>query len=162
MALRQKSPYKICITHGWTLDAEGRAMHKSLGNVIDPIEVCNKYGAEILRIWAASSEYTQDVRLSDEILNRNVEIYRKIRNTFRFILGNIYDFDPEKDKVHFEKMLPFDKYILSLLKIKREEWIKNYKNFEFHKFFKDYYTFCSDTLSSFYLDALKDRLYVSY
>ncbi|MEO0261132.1 MAG: isoleucine--tRNA ligase [candidate division WOR-3 bacterium] len=162
MALREKSPYKICITHGWTLDAEGRAMHKSLGNVIDPIEVCNKYGAEILRIWAASSEYTQDVRLSDEILNRNVEIYRKIRNTFRFILGNIYDFDPEKDKVHFEKMLPFDKYILSLLKIKREEWIKNYKNFEFHKFFKDYYTFCSDTLSSFYLDALKDRLYVSY
>ncbi len=162
MALREKSPYKICITHGWTLDAEGRAMHKSLGNVIDPIEVCDKYGAEILRIWAASSEYTQDVRLSDEILNRNVEIYRKIRNTFRFILGNLYDFNPESDWVPFENMLPFDKYILSLLKIKREEWIKNYENFEFHKFFKDYYTFCSDTLSSFYLDALKDRLYVSY
>ncbi len=162
MALREKSPYKICITHGWTLDAEGRAMHKSLGNVIDPIEVCDKYGAEILRIWAASSEYTQDVRLSDEILNRNVEIYRKIRNTFRFILGNLYDFDPENDKVPFENMLPFDKYILSLLKIKREEWTKNYENFEFHKFFKDYYAFCSDTLSSFYLDALKDRLYVSY
>lgn len=161
VALKEKSPYKICITHGWTLDEKGRAMHKSLGNVIDPMEVANKYGAEILRIWASSSEYTQDVRLSDEILERNVEIYRKIRNTYRFIIANLYDFDPSFS-ISFENMLPLDKYILSLLKIRREKWIEFYENFEFHKFFKDYYNFCSVDLSSFYLDALKDRLYVSY
>ncbi len=162
VALKGKSPYKICITHGWTLDEQGRAMHKSLGNVIDPMEVAQKYGAEILRIWTGSSEYIQDVKLSNEILERTVEAYRKIRNTYRFMLGNLQDFDPEKDSVKFDEMLPFDRYILSLFKLKREKWIKNYESFEFHKFFKDYYNFCVVDLSSFYLDALKDRLYVSY
>lgn len=162
IALKEKSPYKICITHGWTLDEKGRAMHKSLGNVIDPMEVVKKYGAEILRIWVGSSEYTQDVKLSDEILERTVEAYRKIRNTYRFILGNLYDFDPQKEIVDFREMLPFDRYILSLLKERREKWFKSYEDFEFHKFFKDYYNFCVVDLSSFYLDALKDRLYVSY
>src|SRR6202022_4889980 len=111
-ALRGSAPYGGCATHGWTLDAEGRAMHKSLGNSIEPDEIIKKYGAEILRLWVASVEFTEDVRLSDTILTRLTEAYRKLRNTFRYALGNLGDFDPQVHTVKPQDLFEIDQCIL--------------------------------------------------
>jgi isoleucyl-tRNA synthetase len=162
MAYEERAPYRIVITHGWTLDEKGRAMHKSLGNVIYPTEVVNKYGAEILRVWTASSEYTQDVRISDNILKVMVENYKKIRNTFRFMLGNLYDFDPERKLVSFNDMLPQDRYAVLKYEKLKDKILKFYDDFAFHRVFHEYHKFCAVFLSSFYLDILKDRLYTYY
>ncbi len=162
VAIKGEAPYKTVITHGWTLDEKGRAMHKSLGNVISPLEVIEKYGSEILRVWTAFSEYTQDVRISDNILNLMVENYRKIRNTFRFLLGNLYDFNPRENSVNFEEMLPVDKYMMIKVDELKEKIIEFYEEFAFHRGFHLYHRFCALDLSSFYLDILKDRLYTFY
>ncbi len=159
VALRGSAPYRAVITHGWTLDEQGRAMHKSLGNVISPMEVVNKYGADVLRLWVGQSDYTEDMRLGPEILARLVDSYRKIRNTYRFMLGNLYDFDPEKDAIPYEKLLPQDRYMLHRLEELKEELRDGYNSFEFHRVFHKYYNFVVVDLSSFYLDILKDRLY---
>jgi isoleucyl-tRNA synthetase len=159
VAKRNRAPYRTVITHGWTLDEEGRAMHKSLGNVISPLEITDKYGADVLRLWVAQSDYTEDMRLGREILERTVESYRKIRNTFRFMLGNLYDFDPIKDYLKYDELYPVDRYILHRLEEIKEISTKSFENLEFHKMFHRAYQFAVVDLSSFYLDITKDRLY---
>jgi isoleucyl-tRNA synthetase len=158
MAIKNKPPYKIVITHGWTLDQYGRAMHKSLGNVISPLEVIDKYGADVLRLWVNSSDWSEDIRLGNEILSRIVDAYRKIRNTYRFMLSNLYDFSRE-DFVNYEKLLKVDKYMLNRYSRIIKEIENYYENFETHKVFRIYYDFINNELSAFYLDILKDRLY---
>ena len=158
MIEKGKAPYNTVITHGWVLDDEGKSMHKSLGNVISPLEIIEKYGADILRLWVASSDYTQDIRIGKEILERLVDSYRKIRNTFRFMLGNISDFS-EEFEVKDEALLPVDKYMLSLWELLKQDMDKFYNNYLFHKAFRRFYNFVISDLSAFYLDILKDRLY---
>jgi len=160
-----KTPYTSVLTHGFVVDGQGKKMSKSLGNVISPQEVTDKHGAEILRLWSASADYREDMRISKEILERLVEAYRKIRNTCRFLLGNIYDFDTSRltDKDYEirikENILEIDRFMLCMLQRLIEKVNKAYENFEFHEVFHAIYNFCVINLSSFYLDVLKDRLY---
>ncbi|WP_456324128.1 isoleucine--tRNA ligase [Desulfonauticus submarinus] len=158
---RDVPPYKAVLTHGYVVDGKGRKMSKSIGNVIAPEEIIKKYGAEILRLWVSSVNYQEDVRISDEILKRLVDAYRRIRNTCRFILGNLVDFNPATDLVPFESMLSLDRYGLSLALTAHSRVQKAYANFEFHKVFHTVHNLCVTDLSAFYLDILKDRLYVS-
>jgi len=157
---REVAPYKSVLTHGFVVDGEGKKMSKSLGNVISPQEIISKYGADVLRLWVASSDYNDDVKISDEILSRLSDAYRKIRNTARFILGNLYDFDPKKDNVSYDEMLEIDRWILSKLSNLLEKIELAYEEFGFHKIYQLIYNFCTIELSSFYLDILKDRLYI--
>ncbi len=160
MGTRGQAPYRSVLTHGYVVDGEGRKMSKSLGNVIAPQEIIDKFGAEILRIWVAAVDYQEDVRISDEILSRLVDAYRRIRNTSRFFLGNLFDFDPENDRIAAENMLPLDRYALTLILEKHELMQRAYERFEFHKIFHNLHNLCIVELSSFYLDIIKDRLYV--
>jgi isoleucyl-tRNA synthetase len=158
---RQKAPFKSVLTHGFVVDGDGRKMSKSRGNVISPEEVIDKYGVEILRLWAASEDYRGDIRLSQEILDRLTEAYRRLRNTFRFLLGNLYDFNPVKDAVPYQELLELDRWVLFRLQELTAAVRSSYKRFEFHAIYQAIYNFCVLTLSSFYLDVLKDRLYTS-
>ncbi|MBL7158277.1 MAG: isoleucine--tRNA ligase [Candidatus Omnitrophica bacterium] len=158
-ALDGSPAYRDVLTHGFVVDGEGKKMSKSLGNVISPEDVMKKYGADILRLWVASSDYNDDVRLSDEILARLADAYRKIRNTFKYILGNLYDFNPEKDALAPEKMEEIDRWMLSRLSSVINEVKENYGKFLFYKVFRSVYNFCVYEISSVYLDILKDRLY---
>ncbi len=160
VATTGKAPYKEVITHGWVVDGKGRQMHKSLGNGIAPEEVINKYGADILRLWVASSDYHADVRISPDILKQLSEIYRKIRNTSRFILGNISDFDPDKDSVDESELEEIDKWALCALDKLIDYTKENYEKYEYHTIFHALHNFCVIDMSNFYLDVLKDRLYV--
>ena len=155
---RSESPYRQVLTHGFVLDKEGRGMHKSLGNFVLAKEAVERYGADILRLWVASSDYTQDVRYSDEIMARIVEAYRKFRNTFRFMLANLYDFEP-KMRVDPDGLGPIDRYIEDRLSRVIEEVNKYYDNYEFFKVYHTLYRFFVTELSSFYFDIIKDRLY---
>ncbi|MDO8524901.1 MAG: isoleucine--tRNA ligase [Candidatus Omnitrophota bacterium] len=159
MAIDDLAPYKNVLTHGFVVDGEGKKMSKSLGNVITPEQVMKKYGADILRLWAASSDYGEDVRLSDEILTRVADAYRKIRNTYKYLLSNLFDFDPFKDAIAYGDMLEIDRWILSRFSEIVKEAEKNYDAFEFHKVYRDVYNFCVYEISSVYLDILKDRMY---
>lgn len=156
---RGRAPYKTVLTHGYVVDGKGKKMSKSEGNVIAPQVIIDQYGAEILRLWVASENYREDIRISHEILKRLTEAYRKIRNTFRYFLGNLNDFDPKKDKVPFDQLMELDRYILCRLKQVCEKVLTAFDNFEFHVFYQSFYSFCVVDLSSFYLDILKDRLY---
>ena len=158
MIQKEKPPYRAVITHGWVLDEEGRSMHKSLGNVIHPEDVVRKHGADVLRLWVASTDYTQDVRIGEEILQRLIDSYRKIRNTFRFMLGNLYDFTEEL-AVPEEELFPQDRYILLKWRKLLGEVVEDYKGFYYHRVYRKIYNFIVVDLSSFYLDILKDRLY---
>ncbi|OGW75450.1 MAG: isoleucine--tRNA ligase [Omnitrophica bacterium RBG_13_46_9] len=158
-AIDKAAPYKSVLTHGFVVDGEGKKMSKSLGNVISPQDVMKKYGADILRLWVASSDYHDDVRLSKEILDRLADAYRKIRNTFRFLLGNIHDFNPKENYVEMEDMREIDRWMLSRLAYIVEDAEKNYSGYMFHKIFRLVYNFCVYEISSLYLDILKDRLY---
>jgi isoleucyl-tRNA synthetase len=155
------SPYKTCITHGFVLDEKGRAMSKSMGNVIEPEEVVSKNGAEILRLWVAMLNYKEDARFGKETLQRLVEAYRKIRNTWRFLLGNLYDFDPASDAVPREKMVLLDRWILDKALAVRKRALKAYEEYEFHVVFHAVSNFFTVDLSSLYLDVVKDRVYCS-
>ena len=158
---RGRAPYKNVLTHGFVVDGDGKKMSKSLGNFIDPQKMVDQYGAEILRLWVAAEDYTADIRISDEILRRLVEAYRRIRNTSRYILGNLYDFDCKKDMVSVENMEEIDKWALHRLQeiIRR---VRNaYESYQFHVVYYTLYNFCSVDLSALYLDVLKDRLYTS-
>ena len=159
MAIDGHSPYKNVLTHGFVVDGEGKKMSKSLGNVITPEQVMKKYGADILRLWVASSDYSEDIRLSDEILMRLADAYRKIRNTYKYLLSNLYDFDPAVDSVEHKDMLEADRWILSRLSILIKDSARNYDAFAFHKVYRDLYSFCVYEVSSVYLDILKDRMY---
>ena len=154
-------PYKSLLTHGWVVDGQGRKMSKSLGNGIEPQEVSNKLGAEILRLWVASSDYSGEISLSDEILKRVVEAYRRIRNTLRFVLANTSDFDPQRDAVPLDQLLTIDRYALVMLAKFRDEQVESYKRYEFHPVVSALQRFCSEDLGAFYLDVLKDRLYTT-
>ena len=158
---RDKAPFKSVLTHGFVVDGNGRKMSKSRGNVISPEEVINKYGAEILRLWVASEDYRGDIRLSQEILDRLTEAYRRLRNTFRYLLGNLYDFDPVNDSVPYQELLELDKWALHQLQELTEKVLESYEKFEYHSIYQVVYNFCVLTLSSFYLDILKDRLYTT-
>lgn len=160
VATNKVAPYKAVVTHGWVVDGEGKKMSKSLGNGIEPNEIVEKYGSDILRLWVASADYHADVRVSHEILKQLSESYRKIRNTARYILGNLYDFDPNKDMVSLNELLPFDKWAIMKLNEVIEKCIKGYENFEFHQVYHAIHNFCVVDMSNFYLDVLKDRLYV--
>lgn len=154
-----KAPYKAVCTHGWVVDGEGRKMSKSLGNGILPEEIINQYGADILRLWVASSDYHADIRISPDILKQLSEGYRKIRNTARFILGNLFDYDPEKDAVPFEQLHEIDMWALLQLNELIEKVCRAYDAFEFHQVYHSIRNFCVVDMSNFYLDVLKDRLY---
>ena len=160
VACTGKAPYKAVLTHGWVVDGEGKAMHKSLGNAIAPDEVIKDYGAEILRLWVASLDYRVDVRLSKDILKQLSEAYRKVRNTARYILGNLHDFDPNTDQVADEKLQDIDRWALMRLEQVVAEVREAYDNYEFHDAFYAIHHYCVVDLSNFYLDVLKDRLYV--
>ena len=159
VATKGVAPYKTVVTHGWVVDGEGKKMSKSLGNTIIPDDIVNQFGADILRLWVASSDYHADIRVSKDILKQLSEVYRKIRNTARFILGCIPDFDPDKDAVSDDKLADIDKYALmrldNLVKVCREA----YDKFEYHIVFHALHNFCVVDMSNFYLDVIKDRLY---
>lgn len=159
VATTGEAPYKAVVTHGWVVDGEGKKMSKSLGNGIDPSDVVNDYGADILRLWVASSDYHADIRISKEILKQLSEAYRKIRNTARYILGNLSDFEPDTDSVSLDKLLPIDKWALMKLDELNDKVREGYESFEFHQVFHAVHNFCVVDMSNFYFDVLKDRLY---
>ncbi len=158
VATEERAPYKTVLTHGFVVDGEGKKMSKSLGNVISPQEVIDKYGADILRLWTSSENYQDDIRISERILEQLVDGYRKVRNTFKFLLGNIYDFT-EKDKLDYIELKEIDKFMLHRLQILIKDVKEEYDRFLFHHVFRKIHNFCVIELSSFYLDILKDRLY---
>lgn len=162
VAAFEEAPYKTVLTHGFIVDSEGKKMSKSLGNVIVPQEIIEKYGADILRLWVASSDYKTDIRISTKILDQLVEIYRRIRNTARFILGNLFDFDPETDKISYDKLTELDRLILSNFQNLIKRVNEYYEKFEFHSLYHEVHNFCTIDLSSFYLDIIKDRLYTAF
>jgi isoleucyl-tRNA synthetase len=149
------------LTHGFVVDGAGKAMHKSGGNVISPLDLIKDYGAEIIRLWVAGEDYRDNIRLSDEILQRLTEAYRRIRNTCRYLLGNLSDFDPVRDGVPYEEMEELDRWALHQLHEMNERVRRAYADFEFHLVYHNLHNFCVLDLSSFYLDIIKDRLYVS-
>ncbi len=159
IATKGVAPYKQIITHGWTVDGEGRAMHKSLGNAVAPDEVIKDYGADMLRLWVSSADYTQDMRISKDILKQLSQAYLKIRNTARYMLGNLAGFEPDKDQVAYEALTPLDQWALAryneLVKAVRAA----YDRYEFHGVYRAIYNFCVVDMSNFYLDIIKDRLY---
>lgn len=161
IAAKGASPYKTCITHGFVLDEQGRGMSKSLGNVIEPEEFISRNGAEILRLWVAMLNYKEDARFGRETLQRLIEAYRKIRNTWRFILGNLYDFIPDKESVQLKDMVPFDRWILEECSQLSRKILKAYEEYEYHLIYHRMYNFFTVDLSAYYLDVLKDRLYCS-
>lgn len=159
VATQDKSPFKSVLTHGFVVDAEGRKMSKSTGNVISPQDIIKKYGADILRLWVAASNYNEDIRVSDEILTGVCEVYRKIRNTARFMLSNLYDFYPDQDRLNYEDLKNIDKWILFKLQLVLNSVTGFYEGFEFYRAFQEIYNFCNNDLSMSYLDMIKGRLY---
>ncbi len=157
---RGRAPYDTVLTHGYVVDANGRKMSKSLGNVISPLDIIKQSGAEIIRLWVASENYREDVRISQEILKRNSEAYRRIRNTSRFLLGNLYDFDLSKDAVPYDRLGEIDRFMLHKLAGLIQRVRAAYDRYEFHLFYQTFHNFCAVDLSAFYLDVIKDRLYV--
>ncbi|MBS1210731.1 MAG: isoleucyl-tRNA synthetase [Proteobacteria bacterium] len=160
-AIDSHAPYKALLTHGFTVDEKGRKMSKSLGNTILPDEINDKMGADILRLWVASTDYSGEIAASKEILARVVEVYRRVRNTLRFLLANTADFDIARDAVPVEQWLEIDRYALNLARQLSEGAEADYAKYEFHRVVQALQLFCSDDLGSFYLDILKDRLYTS-
>ena len=160
-AIDGRAPYKALLTHGFVVDGAGHKMSKSKGNVIAPQKVMEQYGADILRLWVASTDYSGELNISDEILKRVTDNYRKIRNTAKFLLANIADFDASKDLLPVEEWLEIDRYALYLTQKLQTEVLADYDRYEFHLAIQKLVSFCSDDLGSFYLDILKDRLYTS-
>ncbi len=158
---RGAAPYRSVLTHGFVVDGNGEKMSKSKGNVIAPSEIIDRYGAEILRLWVAASDYREDIRISEEILKQLTDAYRRIRNTSRFILGNLSDFDPETDAVAYAAMEEIDRFALHRLQTLVQRIRKAYEAFEFHTVYHALHNYCTLDLSAFYLDVLKDRLYTS-
>jgi isoleucyl-tRNA synthetase len=160
VALKGAAPYRATATNGWTLDGEGHAMSKSRGS--EAVEkITNRYGADLLRLWTASIDFTEDVRLSDTILERLIEAYRKLRNTLRYALGNLSDFDPSRDSVPVEQMLDIDRWVLARTETLIRRCRASYNDLEFHKVYRAIYDFATTDLSSLYFDVLKDRLYTA-
>jgi isoleucyl-tRNA synthetase len=159
--LNGQPPYKALLTHGFVVDGQGKKMSKSVGNVVAPQKVSDSLGAEILRLWVASTDYSGELSVSDEILKRVVEIYRRIRNTLRFLLANVSDFDFATQQVAAKDLFEIDRYALALTSQMQTEVLAAYEHYEFHPAVARLQTFCSDDLGSFYLDIIKDRLYTT-
>jgi isoleucyl-tRNA synthetase len=159
LAAHGKAPYKMVVTHGWTVDGQGKTMHKSAGNAISPTEVTDTQGAEILRLWIMSSDFKEEMRLSKEILTRLVDTYRKLRNTARHALGNLYDFNPETDSVAYEEMWEIDRWALAATNEMARKVIDGYRSYDYTTVYHALYHYATVTLSAVYFDVLKDRLY---
>jgi isoleucyl-tRNA synthetase len=159
VALRGRAPYSHVATAGWTLDEQGRAFSKSLGNGVDPVDIASRLGGEIVRLWVASVDFREDMAASENLLQRCADIYRKLRNTFRFLLGNLHGFDPVRDRVAESDLLPLDRYMLARTRELTEKVLDWYAAFEFHRVYHAVNEFAIVDLSSFYLDVLKDRMY---
>ena len=159
VALRGRAPYSHVATAGWTLDEQGRAMSKSLGNGVDPVDIADRMGGEIVRLWVASIDFREDMAASENLMARCAELYRKVRNTFRFLLGNISGFDPARDRISEAELLPLDQYMLARTRELTEKILGWYAEFEFHRVYQAVNDFAIVDLSSFYLDVLKDRMY---
>ncbi|MBW1818339.1 MAG: isoleucine--tRNA ligase [Deltaproteobacteria bacterium] len=158
---RGEAPYKGVLTHGFVVDGTGKAMHKSAGNVVAPDELIKSHGAEILRLWVAGEDYRDNIRLSKEIIQRMTEAYRRIRNTCRYLLGNLSDFNPAEDRVEYDRMEELDRWALNRLQELSERVQRAYGDYEFHLVYHSLHNFCVLDLSAFYLDIIKDRLYTS-
>ncbi|MBM4234877.1 MAG: isoleucine--tRNA ligase [Firmicutes bacterium] len=161
VAARGEPPYRAVLSHGWVVDGEGKKMSKSLGNVIAPEQIIKQYGADILRLWVSSADFTSDIHLSNDILKQLIEVYRKIRNTTRFLLGNCFDFNPETAIVDYGSMEELDRWALFRLTELVEKVTTAYEKYEYHQFFHALHNFCVVDMSNFYLDIIKDRLYCS-
>ncbi len=161
VATTGRAPYRTVLTHGFTVDGSGKKMSKSSGNVVAPQEVIDKYGAEVLRLWVSAADYRDDIRISQEILTHLAEAYRRIRNTSRYLLGNLSDFDPDADRVSDKDLLEIDRWALHRLQKLIQRVEKAYDDFEFHVVFHSLHNFCAVDMSAFYLDILKDRLYTA-
>lgn len=156
---RGRAPYDEILTHGFVVDGKGRKMSKSEGNTITPDSIIDKYGAEVLRLWVAAEDYTEDIRISNDIINRLVESYRKVRNTARYLLGVISDFNPDTDTIEYDKLLDLDKYALIRWQAVKARIFSAYDKYQFHVFYHTFLNYCINDLSSFYLDIIKDRVY---
>jgi isoleucyl-tRNA synthetase len=161
MATRGAPPYRSVLTHGFVVDGEGRKMSKSVGNTVNPQALLPKYGAEVLRLWVAAEDYTEDIRLSTEILDRLADAYRRLRNTFRFLLGNLYDFEPRRDRQSYAQLEEVDRFVLDRLARLIDRVRRGYEEHQFHTVFHSVHNFCAVDLSALYLDVIKDRLYTS-
>lgn len=161
VAVNNRAPYKVVLTHGFVVDENGRKMSKSLGNVVEPQDVIKQYGADVLRLWVASVNYTDDIPIGKNMLAQLAEVYRKLRNTARYLLGNLSDFDPASNTVAYEKLSSLDAYILHKLQEVVSEVVQDFDRFEFFKYYQLLQNFCVVDLSSFYFDIAKDRLYTS-
>lgn len=161
VGIRKQAPYKAVLTHGFVVDAEGRKMSKSLGNVVAPSEVVDTYGAEILRLWVSATDYREDIRISENILKQLSDAYRRIRNTSRFMLGNLFDFDPSADRVSYDAMPELDRFALHKCQTIIEKTLQAYDRYEYHIIYHALHNYCTLDLSAFYLDILKDRLYTA-
>jgi isoleucyl-tRNA synthetase len=159
VGVRGAAPYRGAVTCGWTLDEQGRAMSKSLGNGVDPIDIADRLGAEIVRLWVASVDFREDMAASENLMQRVAENYRKLRNTFRYLLGALHSFDPAKDAVAWDELQPLDRYMLTRTRELSERILRWYQDFEFHRVYHALNEFAAADLSAFYLDVLKDRLY---
>ena len=159
VALRGGAPYRNVLTHGFVLDGQGKAMSKSIGNTVAPEEIIKKYGADVLRLWVAAADYRDDVRIGDEIVAGLAEGYRKIRNTIRWALGALDGFDPAKDAVAEQDLLPLDRWVLARLVAWEQKVLKAYEDYEFHVAYHATMQFCAVELSALYFDVVKDRLY---
>jgi len=155
------APYKALLTHGFVVDGEGKKMSKSIGNTVAPQKIFDTLGADILRLWVASSDYSGEISISDEILKRVTEAYRRLRNTLRFLLANTSDFDFSKDAIAVKDMLEIDQYAIAHTAALQKEVLAHYEAYEFHPVISKLQSFCSEDLGGFYLDILKDRLYTS-
>jgi isoleucyl-tRNA synthetase len=160
-AIDGHAPYAALLTHGFTVDEKGHKMSKSKGNGIEPQDICNRLGADMLRLWIASTDYSGEISLSEEILKRVADSYRRIRNTLRFLLSNLADFDASKDLLPVSEWLEIDRYALALTEKRQAEILADYDRYEFHLAVQKFVAFCSEDLGSFYLDILKDRLYTT-
>jgi isoleucyl-tRNA synthetase len=161
IGMHGKAPYRTVLTHGFTVDSKGQKMSKSHGNVVAPQKVINALGADILRLWVAATDYSVEMNVSDEILKRTADAYRRLRNTSRFLLANLDGFDPEKDQLDPEQMLCLDRWALERTRRLQEQVLQAYENYEFHKIFQLVHNFCAVDMGSFYLDIIKDRQYTT-
>jgi isoleucyl-tRNA synthetase len=159
VGINGKAPYNSVVTHGWTLDEQGRPMSKSLGNALSPLEICEKWGADLLRLWVASVEYQADVKMSERVMTQLSEAYRKIRNTFRFALGNLFDFDPSRDALPNDQLEEIDRWMLERTADRVRDCREWYAGYELHRVYHAIHDYCVVDLSAFYYDILKDRLY---
>ena len=160
-ALYERAPYKGVLTHGFTVDDKGRKMSKSLGNVIAPQKVVNSLGADVLRLWVSATDYANEIAVSDEILKRMADSYRRMRNTLRFLLGNLHGFDPRHHTVPVEELVALDRWVLERTRALQAEIIDAYRRYAFHLIYQKVHNFCSVDLGGFYLDVIKDRLYTT-